>query len=69
MKERRKKRCYYYCDGYCFWNGDTGAVCDTGNNMHEGYCPMEESNRELEEIAEAMIKEYEHEKEICQSED
>lgn len=56
---KRRKRCHYYCNGYCFWNGDTGEVCDTGNNSHEGYCPMAESDRELEEIAEAMMKEDE----------
>lgn len=26
---KRKRKCYYYCDGYCFWNGDRGEVCDT----------------------------------------
>lgn len=56
---KRRKRCHYYCNGYCFWNGDTGEVCDTGNNSHEGYCPVVESDRELEEIAEAMMKEDE----------
>lgn len=53
---KRRKRCPHYCNGYCFWRGDTGEVCDTGNNSHEGYCPMAESDRELEEIAEAMMK-------------
>lgn len=54
-------RCSYYCNGYCFWNGDTGEVCDkiafgTHKRIKDGYCPKEASDRELEEIAEAMIK-------------
>lgn len=53
--EKRKKRCHYYCDGYCFWHGDTGEVCDTNNNEHDGYCPMRESDEELERIADAMV--------------
>ena len=53
-----KKHCYYYCDGYCFWNGDTGEVCDTLDNSHDGYCPMVESDRELEELAAQMEQAY-----------
>lgn len=53
---RVRRKCYYYCGGYCFWNGDTGEVCDTGNNAHEGYCPKVESDKELEEYANAMIE-------------
>lgn len=56
---RVRRKCYYYCGGYCFWNGDTGEVCDTGNNAYEGYCPKVESDKELEELANAMI-EYEN---------
>lgn len=57
-------RCSYYCDGYCFWNGDTGEVCDkiawgTHKAIKDGYCPKEESDRELEEQAEAWRKETE----------
>lgn len=48
---KRKKKCNFYCDGYCFWDGDTGEVCDTDNNSHDGYCPKEESDRELQEHA------------------
>lgn len=51
----KKKRCYYFCAGYCFYNGDTGEVCDTNNNQNDGYCPMEENNKELEEYAKAII--------------
>ena len=47
-KKRSKNSCSYSCNGYCFWHGDTGEVCDTNNNSHEGYCPMEESDRELQ---------------------
>lgn len=54
-----KKHCYYYCDGYCFWNGDTGEVCDTGDNRHDGYCPLLESKKELEEHAKAILEEKE----------
>ena len=57
--KKRKKRCHYYCDGYCFWHGDTGEVCDTNNNEHDGYCPMRESDEELEHIADIMIAEQE----------
>ena len=53
--KRKKKRCYYFCEGYCFWNGDTGEVCDTNNNQHDGYCHMEESSKELEEYAKSII--------------
>lgn len=53
----KKRKCYYFCDGYCFWFGDTGHVCDTDNNRHDGYCPMVESIKELEEHAEAIIEE------------
>ena len=39
-------RCYYYCDGYCFYHGDRGYVCDkiawgTGKAIKGGYCPKE----------------------------
>lgn len=60
---KRKRKCYYFCDGYCFWNGDTGYVCDTNNNQHDGYCPMEESNKELEEHAKAIMEELNNENE------
>lgn len=63
-----KKRCYYYCDGYCFWNGDTGEVCDTDNNRHDGYCPMRESDKELEEHVKAILEELEQEKRQCETE-
>ena len=63
-----KKRCYYYCDGYCFWNGDTGAVCDTDNNRHDGYCPLLESKKELEEHAKAILEELEQEERQCETE-
>ena len=54
-----KRHCYYFCHGYCFYNGDDGRVCDTDDNRQEGYCPMEKANEELREIAEAMINEIE----------
>lgn len=53
-KRRSRKKCSYFCDGYCFWNGDTGEVCDTYNNAHDGYCPKEENDRELESLGECM---------------
>jgi len=46
---RKKKRCHYFHKGYCFWYGDKGEVYDTDNNQHDGYCPKEVNNRELEE--------------------
>lgn len=52
----KKKKCHYFCDGYCFWHGDMGYVCDTNNNQHDGYCPMEESDKELEAYAKAIIE-------------
>lgn len=52
----KKKRCHYFCNGYCFWYGDTGEVCDTNNNQHDGYCPKEENDRELEEHAKAITE-------------
>lgn len=55
----KRKKCRYYCGGYCFWNGDSGEVCDTSNNAHEGYCSMAESDKELEELALAIIEEEE----------
>ena len=58
----RKRHCHSYCDGYCFWYGDRGYVCDTGDNSHEGYCPMAESDCELEELAAAMIEAEERKK-------
>lgn len=58
-KQRKRRKCHYFCDGYCFWNGDIGEVCDTNNNSHDGYCPMAESDRELEEHAAAIIAEEE----------
>lgn len=57
-----KRKCHYYCAGYCFWNGDTGEVCDTDNNRHDGYCPMQESDKELEEHAKAILEEMEKNK-------
>lgn len=53
--------CSYYCNGYCFWHGDTGEVCDkmefgSRKRRNDGYCPAEENDRELEELAEAMMK-------------
>ncbi len=59
-------RCYYYCNGYCFWNGDTGEVCDkimfgTHRRRKDGYCPREESDRELEKIADLIVA-FEEEK-------
>lgn len=44
---KRRKKCSYFCDGYCFWGGDNGHVCDTNNNQHDGYCPMAESDEFL----------------------
>lgn len=61
--KRKCKNCFYYCFGYCFWNGDTGEVCDTDNNQHEGYCPREENDRELEEHANAIIEKVNREME------
>lgn len=52
----KKKKCYYFCDGYCFWYGDRGEICDTNNNQHDGYCPAEENDRELEEHARWIIE-------------
>lgn len=52
----RRKKCSYYGEGYCFWHSDAGEVCGTGNNAYDGYCPMVESNRELEEYANAIIE-------------
>lgn len=54
----------YYCNGYCFWNGDTGEVCDkiaygTHKRIKDGYCPKEQNDRELEEHANAIIAEEE----------
>ena len=54
-------RCFYYCDGYCFYPGDRGYVCDkiawgTGKAIKGGYCPKENDARELEELADAMVK-------------
>lgn len=62
-------KCGYYCDGYCFWNGDTGEVCDkiaygTHKRIKDGYCPKEQNDRELEEHAEWLIKQQELE-ELC----
>lgn len=56
-----KRHCYYFCRGYCFYNGDDGRVCDTDDNRQEGYCPMEKADEELREISEAMINEMERE--------
>lgn len=50
MAKRKRRGCRYYCDGYCFWNGDTGRVCDTDNNAHDGYCPKAESDKEFDII-------------------
>ncbi len=41
-------KCGYYCNGYCFWNGDTGEVCDkiaygTHKRIKDGYCPKEQN--------------------------
>lgn len=57
-------KCGYYCNGYCFWNGDTGEVCDkiaygTHKRIKDGYCPKEQNDRELEEHANAIIAEEE----------
>lgn len=56
-----KKGCYNYCDGYCFYHGDTGEVCDkiqqgTLKHRKDGYCPMEVDNVELEEQADAIVE-------------
>lgn len=54
----KRKKCSYYCDGYCFWyNDEIAIVCDTGNNRYKGYCPMVENNKELKEWGEALIEE------------
>lgn len=55
-KVRKRKKCYYFCDGYCFWYGDNGYICDTDNNRHDGYCPMIEFDKQLEEHAEWIIE-------------
>lgn len=60
MKQKRK--CYYYCGGYCFWNGDRGEVCDTDDKSHEGYCPAEENDRELQEHADFIMEEMKNER-------
>ena len=57
-------KCGYYCNGYCFWNGDTGEVCDkiaygTHKRIKAGYGPKEQNDRELEEHANAIIAEEE----------
>ena len=62
-------KCSYYCNGYCFWNGDTGAVCDkiaygTHKCIKDGYCPKGQNDKELEEHAEWLIKQQELE-ELC----
>lgn len=53
---RRKRKCNYYCNGYCFYHGDTGEVCDTNNNEHEGYCVKEVDKEILNEIYNEMLK-------------
>ena len=32
-------------------------MCDTGNNVHDGYCPMRADDEKLEWLTEAMIEE------------
>ena len=66
-KTRRKILCSYFCNGYCFWNGDSGEVCDTLNNSREGYCPMEESNLELTILGDCIA--YDGNCEVCSNTD
>lgn len=54
---RRKRKCNYYCNGYCFYHGDTGEVCDTNNNEHYGYCPKEDDDEILDAYAEFLANE------------
>ena len=63
MKKKRKG-CDYYCAGLCYWRSDLGEVCGTENRQYEGFCPMDESDRELEDYV-AFIKAQE-EKELNQ---
>ena len=53
------KKCFYYCNGYCFYYGDTGLICDTDNNEHAGYCPKKEDEEENNEHAEFLWKQKE----------
>lgn len=49
MARRKRKHCPYYTDGYCFWNDDSGRVCDTDDGRFtDGYCPQEDDDRYLE---------------------
>lgn len=66
--KRSSKWCYYYCDGYCFYYGDTGEVCDTGNNAHDGYCPMRADDEELERIADSILCDLASIESCCPSE-
>ncbi len=59
-------KCSNYCDGYCFYHGDTGEVCDkiewgTMKKIKDGYCPREEDNRRAEEMAKDYIEYMEKE--------
>lgn len=52
-------KCMHYCNGYCFFHGDTGHVCDCisiSGKKRDGYCPMREQDDELERIARGMIQ-------------
>lgn len=54
-------KCSNYCDGYCFYHGDTGEVCDkiewgTHRKIKDVYCPMEKDNEELEEVAREIME-------------
>lgn len=52
-------KCTYYCNGYCFFHGDTGHVCDcitADGRKRDGFCPMREQDDELTEITKSMIK-------------
>lgn len=53
------KKCFYYCNGYCFYGGDNGFPCDTDNNEHAGYCPKKQDEEENNEHAEFIWKEKE----------
>lgn len=55
---RRKRKCNHYCNGYCFYNGDTGEICDTDNNQYDGYCPKADDEKILNEYADFLENEF-----------
>lgn len=56
-------KCPNYCNGYCFFHGDTGEVCDcitASGKRIAGFCPLEEHNRRLNNITAGMVKNEQH---------